>query len=133
MTDSEKIFRKLKSSRKLPSLPQVLLKLIHVCNDEESSIEQVAGIISKDPSLSAKILQLANSSYVGLSTKADSIENAAVYLGLDNIVTFAMSASVLHAFGSLSKKTSFDLNRFWWHSILCALLARQIAAEISYT
>ncbi len=132
MKKSKKIINKIKNFKKLPSLPQVLLKLIDTCNSDDPDLKKVSKIISQDPSLSVKVLQLVNSAYMGLRSKIYSIEKATVYLGLDAIMTIAISASVQKAFSPSSNKTSAKLSQFWWHSIMCALVAKKIAVRTSY-
>ncbi len=41
-------FDKIKTSKNLPSLPQILLKLIELCNNEESTLKDISQIINKD-------------------------------------------------------------------------------------
>ena len=45
----------------LPALPTVAYKLISISSKEEIGMKEIADIISKDASLSAKVLKIANS------------------------------------------------------------------------
>lgn len=81
MSRKAKIFDSIKSSKSLPSLPQVLLKLVEVCNREETTPGELAEVILKDPAISAKVMQLVNSAFIGLVNKPGSLEQAVVYLG----------------------------------------------------
>ena len=83
---SEKtIFHRIKSSKNLPSLPQVLLKLIAACNDDTTPLVELSQITSKDPSLTSKVLRLVNSAYMGFRDPITSLEKAVLYLGADTI------------------------------------------------
>ncbi len=113
----------------MPSLPQVLLKLIYVCNNEDTPLEELSQITSQDPSLASKVLRLANSAYAGLIESVTSLEKAVVYLGAATIKNIAISASVLQAFSKTKSNAVFNLQHFWWHSFLCACLARRIAKK----
>lgn len=132
MKSSKKIFDKIKSSKSLPSLPQVLLKLIEACNNDETTPKELSQIISKDPSLSTRVMRLVNSPYAGLINKVKSIEQGVLYLGSDTIKNIAISASVLQVFSHMEGNSFFKLSQFWWHSFMCASIARSIAKKISY-
>lgn len=132
MKNSPNIFNRLKRSRNLPALPQVLLKLIEACNDENCTPKRLSQITFKDPSISTKVLQLVNSAHAGLHKKVTTLEKAVVYLGADSVKNIAISSSVLHVFSKARGNGTFSLSRFWWHSLLCASLARALAEETGY-
>lgn len=132
MKKSENIFGKLKSSRSLPSPPQVLLKLINACNSHQTSPKELADIVFRDPSISTKVLQLINSSYLGLRDKIDDLEKAIIYLGAGTLKNIAVSASVFQVFGRTKGDEHFNMAYFWWHSLMCATLSKRIAQQIDY-
>lgn len=132
MKNSPTIFARLKRSRELPTLPQVLLKLIEACNDENCTPQRLSQITFKDPSISTKILQLVNSAYMGRGQKVASLDKAIIFLGVDTVKNIAISASVLQVFSKTQGNAHFNLPRFWWHSLMCASLAKAISEEIAY-
>ncbi len=123
------LFDKIKQSRHLPQLPQVMLKLIRACNDGESSARELTRIISADPALTSKLLQIMGSSYVNLPNEVNSVKAAVVYLGLDAIRNIAISSSAMHFFSISKKLPDFRIGAFWYHSYKTAVLARMIAEE----
>ncbi|MCG8567814.1 MAG: HDOD domain-containing protein [Desulfobacterales bacterium] len=123
------LFDKIKQSRHLPQLPQVMLKLIRACNDGNSSTRELTDIISTDPALTSKLLQIMGSSYVNLPREVNSVKAAVVYLGLDTIRNIAISSSAMHFFSIAKKIPEFNINAFWFHSYKTAVLARRIAQE----
>ncbi len=130
-TSSSK-FDRLEFAKNLPSLPHVLLKLMETCSKEDASIDDLAKIIRNDPSLSSKILNLVNSSYYGLPQKIHDFKQAISLLGMDAIKNLALSASVYQVFDEMEKDPSFNLQRYWFHSLECAVLANTIAKKIAY-
>jgi len=46
---------------RLPALPQVLLRFLELCRREDSGIDELGQLIAKDPALTSKVLNLANS------------------------------------------------------------------------
>ena len=84
MISKEKVYSEIQKSGNLPTLPEILLKLLEACDNENTPISEIASIISKDPVLSLKVLQLVNSAYYGLRKKFKSVEQAVVYLGANS-------------------------------------------------
>ena len=125
----ERIFEKIKTSNHLPQLPQVMLKLVKACGNDNTNIEQLTGIIATDPSLTSKLLQIIASPYVNLPKQVNTIKTAVVYLGLDTIRNIAISSSAMHFFKMSKLLPDFDITRFWYHSYKCGVLARRIAVE----
>ncbi len=123
------IFDTLKQSKNLPQLPQVMLKLIKACNDDKITIEELVKIISADPSLSSRLLQVIGSPYINLPKAVNSIKTAVVYLGLDSIRNMAISTSAMHFFKFTKPVDGFDISTFWYHSYKCGVIARKIAEE----
>jgi signal transduction histidine kinase/HD-like signal output (HDOD) protein len=132
-TTQKNIFEKIKQSKNLPQLPQVMLRLIKACNSEKTSIEELTTIISTDPSLVSRLLQIIGSPYVNLPKEVNSIKTAVVYLGIDTIRNIAISTSAMHFFKMSKAVKAFDSTSFWYHSYKCAVIARQIAEENGYS
>ncbi len=129
MKAEKNIFAEIKNSGNFPKLPQVMVKLLKACNDEQSDTRDVTEIISTDPGLVSKMLQVIGSVYANLPGEVKTIKDAVVYLGLDTIKNMAISSSAMHFFKLINVPPGFDMNRFWLHSYKCGLLAQQLARE----
>lgn len=132
MTNSAQLFARLQDSRNLPSLPQVLLQVIALDEQEEPDIRKLVTIISQDPAISAKALRLVNSAYFSLEGKFTSLERAILYLGADTVKNIAITASVHQVFNGMKRNGNFSMNHFWWDSFSCAIFARRIAQQTKY-
>jgi putative nucleotidyltransferase with HDIG domain len=119
--------------KQLPALPAVVGRLIKVVNSPDSSAEDAADLIEKDPALTSKILRLANSAFYGVPRSVSSVNSAVVILGFNTIKSLVLSASVIQLFPANSVAGVFDRVRFWKHSIVCAMMARTIAHSIMNT
>jgi putative nucleotidyltransferase with HDIG domain len=111
----------------LPAMSVALNKILKVAGNDRSSASDMAEVISRDPSLTANILKIANSAYFGLSQKVPTVSRAIVVLGFDAVKSIALSASVIEAFDKGSARGHFDRSRFWAHSLACAYLSKKIA------
>ncbi|WP_321414947.1 HDOD domain-containing protein [uncultured Desulfobacter sp.] len=123
------IFEKIKKSSPLPQLPQVMIQLIRACGKENTNIDEVTQIISRDAGLTAKLLAIIASSHVNLAKQVTTIKSAVVYLGLDTVRNIAISSSAMQFFKFSNATDNFNINRFWYHSYKCAVLAQRIARE----
>ena len=70
---------------RLTSKPSTFVELRAELDREEAKASAVAAIISRDPSLAARILQLVNSAYFGRAVETFSIRHAVATLGLERI------------------------------------------------
>ncbi|NVL90575.1 MAG: HDOD domain-containing protein, partial [Desulfobacterales bacterium] len=131
-TSTRKFFNRIETSRNLPTLPHILLKLIKACNMEQNTIKDISRIITNDVSLSARLMRLVNSVYYGLPNRVVSINHALVLLGTNTVKNIAVSASVYQAFNRAKDSSLFRLKPFWWHSLMCATLSKLIAGKTSY-
>jgi HD-like signal output (HDOD) protein len=114
----------------IPSLPGIVMRLIKVVNSSESSAEDVAELIEKDPALTSKVLRLANSAFYGIPRSVSSVQSAVVILGFNTLKSIVLSASVLKLFSSKKTPQVFDRTRFWKHSIVCALAAKTVSQSV---
>jgi signal transduction histidine kinase/HD-like signal output (HDOD) protein len=127
------VFEKIKQSNHLPQLPQVMLKLVKACGNDRANSEELTHIISADPALTSKLLQIIGSAYVNLPKEVNNIKTAVLYLGIDTIRNIAISSAALHFFSVSKKIPEFDINRFWYHSYKCGVIAREIARENNFS
>ena len=123
------IFKKIKQFKNLPQLPQVMLELIKACNSDKTDIDELTKIISIDPGLTSKLIQIIGSAYINLPKEINDIKTAVMYLGMDTIRNIAISTSAMHFFKLTKSVPEFNVNQFWYHSYKCGVLARKIAEE----
>lgn len=86
----------LKSVEVLPPLPDTVSKLRKYMSEANSNIEtmKVAEIISSDPLMTAKLLQLANSPYYGFTREITTINQVITLLGVGNIINIVTADSI---------------------------------------
>ena len=135
MISKEYILDQIKKSGNLPTLPEILVSLLDACDNDGSSLTEVASIINKDPALSFRVLQLVNSAYYGLRSTFTGVEQAVAYLGVNSIKNIAITASIHQVFDQkrLMAVKQFNIGTFWHHSLMCATLARRIAKKTGFS
>ena len=132
MATAHSVLSALKISGNLPSMPQVLVQLIDSCHEADIDLPAIAQIVNKDAAISAKLLQLVNSAFVGARRSFTNVEQAVVYLGGNTVRNLAISLSVQQVFRRVESNGLLSIDRFWHHSYVSALLARNIATATSY-
>lgn len=132
MLDSAQDIRQRLLIAKLPAMPQILVKLIQLCQVEEAGMVELAALIAKDPAMASKILGAANSSlYAGRGHKPGLMQ-ALQTLGMDTTKTLLICESVFQVFNGLANAKATDMRGFWRHSLMAAMCARKIAAAQAY-
>lgn len=116
---------------KLASLQSVNHALRDLVRSEGSLNSQIAEVIRRDPSLSARLLRMVNSVYFGLSTRVNNIEEAVFFLGLRQIRELSMATPIIEELDQLKQATAPKLpwKELWTHSIATAILTREILAS----
>ncbi len=109
----------------LPSLPAIYSEIIEEMHSEDPSLKKVGDIISKDLSMTAKILQVVNSVFFGLSRKISSSQEAVVLLGLETIKALVLSVKIFAEF-SQKKFVWFNIDELFSHSISVSTYAKTI-------
>ena len=77
----------------LVSFPSVYTRLNELISTEEFTAEELAALISQDPSLTIRLLKIANSPFFGLSRKVESISRAVTVLGTERIRELVLTTS----------------------------------------
>lgn len=110
----------------LPSMPTVYFRILDALQAPDSSIDDIAQIISADPSLTAKVLQLVNSAFFGFARQVQAVGEAVQLLGVNKIRSVALSAHVFSAFEPARHK-GIPVEAIWSHSVQTGALAQKVA------
>ena len=121
-----KIRQMIEEQINLPSPPTIAVQILNTVQQEESTINELARIISADPALTGKMLSIANSGFYSLPNEITSVERAISVLGTNVIKNIALSF-VIAAELRGEKQSSFDFEYFWRRSVTSAVAAELLA------
>jgi len=126
MTETEQADLKHRIERlgQLPTLPQVVHKIMSMIDRPETSAEGLGRMIEKDQVLSAKVLQLANSPFYGFPARIASVSHAVVVLGLNVVKGLTLGATVF----DMMKAAGMD--QLWRHSLGVAMVSHLLATRV---
>ena len=123
--DNESVKKIVSQIGSLPSLPSIYSEIIEEMHSEDPSLKNVGDIISKDIGMTAKILQVINSVFFGLSRKISTPQEAVVLLGLETIKALVLSVKIFAEF-SQKKFAWFNIDALFSHSISVSTYAKTI-------
>ena len=120
----------LEKCKDLPTPPVVATKIIELSGASNTDVNTLASIVAMDPSLSAKILSIANSSLYMRRVEADSIQQAVAMFGWTGTLNIALSFAVMGSIrGQLSSGIDYDY--FWRRSLAAAVAARKLGQVLN--
>ncbi len=122
----ESLIRLVSQVTTLPSLPHVYTKLLEELQSEDASVQAVAELIAQDVSMTAKLMQMVNSSFFGIPRRVESPAHAAAMLGLNVLKPLVLSAGIFSQF-PVDRLQGYSVDALMEHSLAVSHLAEQIA------
>jgi len=113
--------------RELPTLPQIVLRIMDTINNPNSSAVDLGELVATDQSLSATLLRVVNSAYHGFSRRVTSISQAIVLLGFAEVRKLALAAKTFESLGlggNMERR-----QRLWRHAFATAMAAEMIGKQ----
>jgi HD-like signal output (HDOD) protein len=110
----------------LPTLPAIALKIRAAADDPDINLHAMGDVIAKDPSLSARMIKIANSAYMGRAIKVSSVGQAVTRIGLRQIKNIATAMAMEQLFVSKNDVVGLYMKREWESTI--EVVANSMAA-----
>ena len=104
------------------------MQILELCRSEQVSFGEIAVLVSRDPALSAKVLQVVNSPFYGMRRDITTLSHACGLLGIRAICALALSFSLVSDLQE-RQKGSFDYTNFWRRSLISAVAARALGSS----
>lgn len=111
----------------VPVSPQIHVELTAAFDDPEVSIQTIARIIEPNPALTAKILQLVNSAFLGLPHQVSNMTTAIHALGLNMLRNLVLYFEIAQAMQLQDVSAQFSFDAHARHATRVARLARELA------
>jgi putative nucleotidyltransferase with HDIG domain len=112
---------------KVQPIPQVALKIIRMINESGHGLREIAEELRKDQVLSAKVLRLCNSVFIGLRKKVDCIDQALIVIGEKQILRVVLSISVESFFSDNGRGYSLCKGGLFYHALGVASITEMLA------
>ena len=101
----------------LPTLPAIALKVRKAADDPDINLSDMGDVIGQDPSLSARMIKIANSAYMGRSVKVSSISQAVTRIGLRQIKNISTALAMEQLFVSKNDIVAKQLQKEWANTV----------------
>jgi len=113
----------------LPSLPEIALYIKAVLEKDDINTKKLAKIIQVDPVISARVVQVANSTLYG-DTQSDSIQDALERIGVDGVRTIVKGVVLRDLFMPNTQPINDAMMRFYEHSIRIGVICYALAKKL---
>lgn len=125
---------------KVRPIPQVALKIIRLIHDQNRGMSDLALEVRQDQVISAKVIRLCRSAFMGMKTDIDSIDRALVMLGEKRFLQLVISASLEEFYPENGLGYSLCKGGVYKHALGTAMLSETLAnftgaasPEMAYT
>lgn len=127
----EPILQAIESGR-VPSPPQLLLRLLQIVDDDQTTMGDLASLVGQDPGLATRVLSIANSPALRRGSELRSLESCLIALGTRLVRSIATCLSIQNLFERRSGIAQADIAGFWVHSLIVAELSRSLAVSAGH-
>ncbi len=123
----ERVAQRVRNVKALPTLPEVAMRIMSLVDDPEGSVDELADVLTSDPAIVHKLLQVVNSPlFAGSGHKGGwSMHDAILRLGRREVGSIAQQIKLMNSLVK-PEDSFFDLRRFWEHSVACAVIADRL-------
>jgi putative nucleotidyltransferase with HDIG domain len=113
----------------LPPAPELLPELLRLLSQPNVDNAEIVGLMTYDPALTAKVLQLCNSASFAPATPVVSLSEAVVRLGFEQVYRLVAVVSIAQTLRLKREPRPHEIG-LWRHSVAAAIAARLIAQEL---
>ncbi len=122
-----------KGDLELPMFPDSVVRIQQAFQAEEVDVDEIVGLISTDPGIAARVLQLSNSAAVRGAAEIKDLRQAVIRMGnkmvQSSVLTFAMRQAERNE--GISAESRKALHEIWKDSVELAARCHVIAREFT--
>ena len=127
-----KLQRILNSITALRPLPTSAMRLLKLLDNPRVSADEISHVVAQDMALTAHVLRVANSAFLGYAVSSNSVQDATMRLGFKRLRTIVLGSV---AAGPLTRRLhGYRLgdSDLWDHSVATASGANWLAKRLNY-
>ncbi|MBW2443413.1 MAG: HDOD domain-containing protein [Deltaproteobacteria bacterium] len=113
-----------------PVMPQVVREMQTVIKQPKSTPEQLAEVIEKDPTISLRLISVANSPVYRGITEIRNVKSAIPRLGLKETLNIVLAIANKNLYESKNVKFKILMDKLWVHALACAYGSKLIAQSL---
>lgn len=127
MLDSEELCKVAGRVGSLPSRPTIYTALTQELSSPVTSLADIAKLVEQDIAITAKLLQVVNSAFIGVPQKTISVARAVSFIGAALLKNLVLSLEVFQAMGKARRLINLDDE--YRHALLTATLASRLCEQ----
>jgi putative nucleotidyltransferase with HDIG domain len=113
------------ASDDLPTVPAVASRVISALDDPDTSLDQARELIESDPSITARILKVSNSSMYGFASSIQNLGQAISLIGSRAVRNLVMAVAMRETYTEFGELEQL----LWEHSMAAGPTAAGLASE----
>ncbi len=113
----------------LPPLPQVAMRVLQIVNEPDFAIGDLVAVVRTDPTLTARLLKLCNSSMYALPQEVQTVAQAVGLLGTRTLVKLVVATCTQRYYKHVDAGWRDRPGTIWRHSVCCGIAAQTIATS----
>ena len=115
----------LENASDLTCKPQVVMRIENMLLDPTVAFTEIAKVVSIDHALVARTFRVANSCFFGRMTKAKTLTEAIVTIGIKGLYSLVLTHIIIQSF----KRFGLQERSFWNHAVGVSIASMTLAAE----
>ena len=127
----QQVERRLRSINTLPTLPEIVMRIMRMVNDPKTTPEELDRVLCTDPAIVMKLLQVMRSPvFTGTAARTAkwSLKEIITRLGVKKVGAIAQQVKMINSLVK-PQDSEFDLKRFWEHSVGTAIIADKLVTD----
>jgi len=121
--------RELEGLSALVSPPHICVRITELLASPRSNARAIGEVIAQDPSLTARLLRLVNSSFYGCRARIDTVSRAVAVVGHTVLHNLAIAVSAVKSFSAIPNDL-VNMDTFWRHGVYCGLIAKACGVRV---
>lgn len=121
-----------KMTRDLPPMPHLASRMLEILSDPDSSVDDLAKILSQDQAMMATLIKVSNSALYRTGHEIRTLNDAVTKLGFKTIRSLVLTATTHSIFPKNNAALQVMTHSLWQHSKECGIASRIIATLSGY-
>lgn len=121
----------IKGIENLTPAPHIVNQVLATAQDPKSAMHDIADVIVYDSVMTANMIKMCNSAYFGFSREINSIHDAVVLLGLDQVIEMFLFQCAFENLNNAQEGYSLAEGQLLKQSIATAMISKAIAEMLN--
>jgi HD-like signal output (HDOD) protein len=118
-------------TKEFAALPTITTKILELLEKDDIGVQNIVRVIETDPSLTLKLIRIANSPLYGAKSEINSVYHATMLIGFSKLTNIVLGVSIFSKFWLSQKKGIKELmDKFWLHCVSTGTVAKSIAGKL---